>query len=48
LQELSKNIKKKTNSQEYKNAWNTVVKALDKKQFDDDTLKQLRDAIEAK
>jgi hypothetical protein len=46
---LKFNIKKKTtNSQEYKDAWNTVVKALDKKQFDDDTLKQLRDAIEAK
>ena len=42
------NIKKKTNSKEYKDAWNAVVKALDKKQFDDDTLKQLRDAIEAK
>jgi hypothetical protein len=42
------NIKKKTNSKEYKNAWNAVVKALDKKQFDDDTLKQIRDAIEAK
>ena len=45
---LKFNIKKKTNSKEYKDAWNTVVKALDKKQFDDDTLKQLRDAIEAK
>lgn len=42
------NIKKKTNSKEYKDAWNTVVKALDKKQFDDETLKQVRDAIEAK
>jgi hypothetical protein len=42
------NIKKKTNSKEYKDAWNTIVKALDKKTFDDDTLKQLRDAIEAK
>ena len=42
------NIKKKTNSKEYKDAWNTVVKALDKKQFDDDTLKQLRDAIESR
>jgi hypothetical protein len=41
-------IKKKTNSKEYKDAWNAVVKALDKKQFDDETLKQLRDAIEAK
>jgi hypothetical protein len=42
------NIKKKTNSKEYKDAWNTIVKTLDKKQFDDETLKQLRDAIEAK
>ena len=42
------NIKKKTNSKEYKDAWNAVIKALDKKQFDDDTLKQLRSAIEAK
>ena len=41
------NIKKKTNSKDYQNAWNTVVKTLDKKQFDDDTLKQLRDAINA-
>lgn len=46
---LKFNVKKKTtNSQEYKDAWNAVVKALDKKQFDDDTLRQLRDAIEAK
>jgi hypothetical protein len=46
---LKFNVKKKTtNSKEYKDAWNAVVKALDKKQFDDDTLKQLRDAIEAK
>jgi hypothetical protein len=42
------NIKKKTNSNEYKNAWNTVVKTLDKKQFDDETLKKLRDAIGGK
>jgi hypothetical protein len=45
---LKFNIKKKTNSKEYKDAWNAVVKALDKKQFDDDTLKQLRDAIESR
>lgn len=45
---LKFNIKKKTNSKEYKDAWNTVVKTLDKKQFDDETLKQIRDAIEAK
>ena len=42
------NIKRKTNSKEYKDAWNAIVKALDKKQFDDDTLRQIRDAIEAK
>ena len=41
-------VKKKTNSKEHQNAWNTVVKTLDKKQFDDETLKQLRDAIESK
>jgi hypothetical protein len=45
---LKFNIKKKTNSKEYKDAWNAVIKALDKKQFDDDTLKQLRDAIESR
>ena len=45
---LKFNIKKKTNSKEYKDAWNTIVKTLDKKQFDDETLKQIRDAIEAK
>ena len=39
------NIKRKTNSQEYKDAWNKVVKTLDTKQFDDDVLTQLRDAI---
>ena len=45
---LKFNIKKKTNSKEYKDAWNAVVKALDKKQFDDKTLQQIKDAIEAK
>ena len=45
---LKFNIKRKTNTKEYKDAWNTVVKALDKKQFDDETLKQLRDAISSK
>ena len=39
------NIKRKTNSQEYKDAWNKVIKTLDKKQFDDDVLTQIRDAI---
>ena len=41
------NVKKKTNSKEYKDAWNKVIKTLDKKQFDDETLKQIRDAINA-
>lgn len=39
-------IKKKTNTQEYKDAWNTVIKKLDSQQFDDDVLTQLRDAID--
>ena len=38
-------VKKKTNSKEYKDAWNKVVKTLDKKQFDDETLSQVLDAI---
>jgi hypothetical protein len=38
-------IKKKTTSQDYKDAWNKVVSKLDKKQFDDDTLNQVLDAI---
>jgi hypothetical protein len=38
-------IKKKTNTQEYKDAWNKVVKALDSSKFDDDVLTQIRDAI---
>ena len=41
-------IKKKTNSKEYKDAWNAIVKTLDKKQFDDATLEQIKNAIEAK
>ena len=42
---LKFNIKKKTNSQEYKDAWNKVVKTLDKKQFDDETLGQVLAAL---
>ena len=42
---LKFNIKKKTNSQEYKDAWNKVITMLDKKQFDDETLNQVLDAI---
>jgi hypothetical protein len=39
------NIKKKTNSKEYQDAWNKVVKTLDKSKFDDETLGQVLDAI---
>lgn len=42
---LKFNIKRKTNSQAYKDAWNKVIQTLDKKQFDDDVLTQVRDAI---
>jgi hypothetical protein len=42
---LKFNVKRKTNSQEYKDAWNKVVTTLDKKQFDDETLSQVLDAI---
>ena len=38
-------VKRKKNSQEYKDAWNKIVQALDKKTFDDETLAQIRDAI---
>lgn len=45
---LKFNVKRKTNSKEYKDAWNAIVKALDKSQFDDTTLQQIRSTIEAK
>ena len=41
-------VKKKQNSQEYKDAWNLVIKNLDKKQYDDETLAQLQDIIKNK
>ena len=40
-------VKRKVNTQEYKDAWNEVIKQLDSKKFDDETLQQLRNAIEA-
>ena len=40
-------VKRKTNPQEYKDAWNKVVGTLDSKKFDDEILKQLHDAIES-
>lgn len=42
---LKFNIKRKTNSQDYKDAWNKVVSTLDKKQYDDDTLNQVLAAL---
>ncbi len=44
---LKFNVKRKANSQEYKDAWNAVIKQLDSKKFDDETLQQLSAAIEA-
>lgn len=38
-------VKRQSNSQEYKDAWNKVVKTLDSSKFDDDVLTQIRDAI---
>jgi hypothetical protein len=38
-------VKRKKNTQEYKNAWNKVIAELDSKKFDDDVLTQIRDAI---
>ena len=40
-------IKRKQNTQEYKDAWNKVITELDSKKFDDETLKQLLDTIES-
>ena len=39
-------VKRKNNSQDYKNAWNKVIKTLDSQQFDDDVLTQIRNAID--
>jgi hypothetical protein len=44
---LKFNVKRKTNTQEYQDAWNKVVKQLDSKKFDDETLQQIKNAIEA-
>lgn len=44
---LKFNVKRKTNTQEYKNAWNEIIKQLDSKKFDDETLQQIRNAVEA-
>lgn len=43
---LTFNIKRKTNAKSYKDAWNAVMKALDKKKFDDKTLQDIAAAIE--
>ena len=41
------NVKRQVNTQEYKDAWNETVKQLDSSKFDDETLQQIRAAIEA-
>jgi hypothetical protein len=38
-------VKRQTNTQEYKDAWNKVIKQLDSGKFDDTLLTQIRDAI---
>ena len=38
-------VKRKTNTQKYKDAWNKVIKALDSKKFDDSVLTQIKDRI---
>lgn len=38
-------VKRKKNTQEYKDAWNKVISKLDSNKFDDDVLAQIRDAI---
>jgi hypothetical protein len=38
-------VKRKTNTQDYKDAWNKVVSKLDKKQYDNETLNQVLAAI---
>ena len=40
-------VKRQTNSQEYKDAWNNVIGKLDSSKYDDATLQQIRDAIGA-
>lgn len=38
-------IKRKTNSQDYKDAWNNTMKQLDSSKFDDETLEKIKAAI---
>ncbi len=45
---LKFNVKRKTNTKEYKDAWNKVIGKLDSSKFDDETLQQIQDAIKAK
>lgn len=42
---LKFNVKRKNNSQEYKDAWNAVMKQLDSNNFDDEVLAQIQAAI---
>ena len=40
-------IKRKNNTQEYKDAWNNVVNKLDSKKFDNETLAKIKAALES-
>ena len=42
---LKFNVKRKNNSQEYKDAWNAIMKQLDSSKFDDEILAQIQAAI---
>jgi hypothetical protein len=38
-------VKRKTNSKDYKDAWNNTMKQLDSSEFDDETLEKIKAAI---
>ena len=44
---LKFSVKRKTNTQEYKDAWNATIGKLDSSKYDDETLQQILNAIEA-
>ena len=39
-------VKRKKNTQEYKDAWNKVINELDSKKFDDDTLRIVKQYVD--
>lgn len=44
---LKFNIKRKVNTKEYKDAWNSTIGKLDSSKFDDETLQKVQDALKA-